>query len=57
MDLSCLPAPVRDDLARVSFLALPPSLLWRVDNWADLDDAEREVTAADLRLMAGLTLR
>lgn len=51
---ACLPDAVRDDLAHVSLMALPPSLHYRIYHWEKLDDAEREVTAGDVRLMAAL---
>ena len=49
-----VPEPLREPLARVSFLALPPSLAWRVAHWDELDEAERAVTLADCERMAGL---
>ena len=54
MNLSCLPAPVRDDLAHVSLMALSPSLTYRVTHWTELDAGERDVTAADVKHMARL---
>lgn len=57
MDLSCLPAPVVADMARVSMMALPPVLAGKLAQWERLAPEERERAAGDLALMAGLAAR
>ena len=49
-----VPEPLREPLARVSLMALPPGLAWRVWHWDELDAVEREVTLADCERLAGL---
>jgi hypothetical protein len=51
-----VPDVLREPLSRLSLMALPPSLHYRVRHWDELDDAEREVTKADCERMAGLAI-
>lgn len=57
MDLACLPAAVRDDMARASVIVLPSLLTAKLREWERLDAEERERAAADVALMARLAAR